>query len=53
MSEEDGAMVESELAVLIQKAVAVLKTAGAREVHLFGSAANGTIRGEIPDCRNG
>jgi predicted nucleotidyltransferase len=30
---------------LIQKAVAELKAAGAREVYLFGSAAKGVLRG--------
>jgi predicted nucleotidyltransferase len=33
-----------ELKKLIDNAVAVLKAAGAREVHVFGSAAQGTLR---------
>ena len=33
-----------ELERLIEKAVAELKAAGAREVYLFGSAAKGTLR---------
>lgn len=37
-------MVESEFAALIERAVAALKAAGAREVYLFGSAAKGTLR---------
>jgi predicted nucleotidyltransferase len=37
-------MTEGDLTELIQKAVAELKTAGAREVYIFGSAARGTMR---------
>lgn len=37
-------MTESEFAASIEKAVAALKAAGAREVYLFGSAAKGTLR---------
>jgi predicted nucleotidyltransferase len=33
-----------EMKQLIEKAVAVLKAAGAHEVYLFGSAAKGTLR---------
>ena len=40
------AMTESEFADLVQKAVMALKSAGAREVYLFGSAAMGTLREE-------
>jgi predicted nucleotidyltransferase len=41
---EHGAMTESEFGALVQKAVAALKAAGAREVYLFGSAAKGALR---------
>ncbi len=33
-----------EFTALVEKAVAALKAAGAREVYLFGSAAKGTMR---------
>ena len=36
-------MPEAEMATMVQKAVAALKAAGAREVYLFGSAARGTM----------
>jgi predicted nucleotidyltransferase len=39
-------MTESEFAALVQKAVTALKSAGAREVYLFGSAAKGALREE-------
>jgi len=35
---------DDELRQLIEKAAAVLKAAGAREVHIFGSAAQGKLR---------
>lgn len=35
-----------EMKQLIEKVVAVLKAAGAREVYLFGSAAKGTLRSD-------
>jgi len=35
---------DDEMRQLIEKAVAVLKAAGALEVHIFGSAARGTLR---------
>jgi predicted nucleotidyltransferase len=38
-------MMEGELAVRIERAVAALKAAGAREVYVFGSAAKGALRG--------
>lgn len=37
---------DEELRQLIEKVVAVLKAAGAREVHMFGSAAQGTLRAD-------
>jgi len=39
-------MTEGEFAALVQKAVTALKSAGAREVYLFGSAAKGALREE-------
>jgi predicted nucleotidyltransferase len=41
-------MTDSEFAALVQKPVTALKSAGAREVYLFGSAAKGTL-GEASD----
>src|SRR5579872_1992520 len=38
------AMTESEFGALLQRAVTALKSAGAREVYLFGSAAKGALR---------
>ncbi len=35
---------DTDLKPLIEKAAAALKAAGAREVYVFGSAANGTLR---------
>ena len=35
-----------EMKQLIEKVVAVLKAAGAREVYMFGSAAKGTLRSD-------
>jgi predicted nucleotidyltransferase len=37
-------MTESEFAGRVERAVAALKAAGAREVYLFGSAAKGLLR---------
>jgi len=37
---------ESEFEALLQRAVTALKSAGAREVYLFGSAAKGALREE-------
>ncbi len=37
-------MNRDEFTALVEKAVAALKAAGAREVYLFGSAAKGTMR---------
>lgn len=39
-------MTESEFEALLQRAVTALKSAGAREVYLFGSAAKGALREE-------
>ena len=35
---------DDEMRQLIEEAAAVLKAAGAREVHVFGSTAQGTLR---------
>ena len=35
---------DEQLRVVLDQAVAVLKSAGAREIYVFGSAAGGTLR---------